>query len=111
MSRARMTKLELASVVEVGIAAIFIERHPNTHECPGMWRFSTESRSEPAQKCTIVPRNSLSSVGYAPISAETLCGRARASAQREDEYGLRARSETTSNSARSTKFITTEEPP
>jgi hypothetical protein len=31
--------------------------------------------------------------------------------QREDEYGLRARSETTSNSASSTKFITTEEPP
>jgi hypothetical protein len=31
--------------------------------------------------------------------------------QREDEYGLRARSETTSNKASNTKFITTEEPP
>src|ERR1700691_964552 len=34
---------------------IFIERHPNTHGGPSMWRFSTESRSEPPQKCTIVP--------------------------------------------------------
>lgn len=31
--------------------------------------------------------------------------------QREDEYGLRALSETTSNSANNTKFMTTEEPP
>src|ERR1700729_3908908 len=111
MSRARMTKLELTSVVEVGIEAIFIERHPNTHACPGMWRFSTESRSEPAQKCTIVPRNSLSSVRHAAISAKALRGKASSAAQREDEYGLRARSETTSNSASSTKFMTTEEPP
>jgi hypothetical protein len=38
-------------------------------------------------------------------------GKALAPAQRADEYGLRARSETTNSSASSTKFMTTEEPP
>ena len=95
-----------------------------------MWRFSTERRSEPAQKCTIVPRNNLNDLQRASLQANVVylwdtlvlsgnaalwdrlgAGLCAQPAQREDEYGLRARSETTSNNASSTKFMTTEEPP
>jgi hypothetical protein len=56
MSRARTTKLDVASVVEVGIAEIFAVGTPEPRACSDLWRFSTESATEPPQKCTIAPK-------------------------------------------------------